>query len=318
MLKKNLGFIIFLAVTLVAAGVVFMISNRHARHAQESRRQFEDHTAFFDSLARQRFGINETNLQIARENLQIAQAELASLRDSLESRSQLQVPEMTAVQAKNHLGLRVRRMTELLQGSNIAINEQARGFSFQQVLQAPGLPEATREVPALTSQMRLAERLLELVAESKIDELIAFARPAGIRQVRRDDYVVTRFNLQVRGSLGAVKNLIKAIHGDQDYYFVVPYFQWEAGGVETGTVERGSTPTRMPGREPMDWDDPFLGAPDMAAFPRRTRRATVSPGQPREPARSQLTREQRQVLARDSMTAMIPIHFIEFKPEQEN
>ncbi len=303
MVKRNLGFIVIFLFVLVAAGVVLGVASRYSRQVRQSRTAFEDHRRYFEDLARRTPGVSALSLRQAQENLQIAQTELVRLQSKLNERSRLPTRTMDGVQAKDYLVAEVRRLNSELSRRNVAVGQNATGFSFRSVIQATGLPEPTHEVPALVRQMQVVGRLVETVAESGVSELVSLARPAGIRQIRKDDYTVIRLNMEVRGPLASIKRLINALHTDEQYYFSVPYMQWQ---VETpdrvATADRPQTIRRtVPERRrpPMIEDEWRFEGGEELARPER------------------LPREQRRVAFADVMTVSLPVHFIEFKPEEQ-
>ncbi len=300
-IKKNLGFIVFLLCVLVAAGVVLGVANRYARQVRQSRRDFEDHRQYFEGLSRRTPGISELSLRRAQENLQIAQAELARLQSALTDRSRLRDRPMDGVQAKDYLVAEVRRLNSEMARRNVAVGQNAVGFSFQGVIQASGLPEPIHEVPALIRQMEVVGRLVETVADSGVNELVSLTRPAGIRQIRKDDYTVIRLQMEVKGPLASIKRLVNALHADERFYFSVPHMQWQVetrGQVVTADRSRTARSTVPERRRP--------GGEDEWQF----REAGVA-----RPER--LSREQRRVAFADVMTVSMPVHFIEFKPEEQ-
>jgi len=298
-IKRNIGFLVFLVISLIIIVVLAVAERNQARLLKEKRQTFSDHVDFFKGLDDQKEAVDEENLEIVRDNLETARSQLRRLQKELAGRSQLNISEMASDETKVYLDRKVREMEALLEDNNVEFAEVARDFSFGPVIQSTGLPEQSVEVPALLRQMAVVERIVELIADSGIMEVTELSRPAGIREIRQDDYTVNRFELRITGSLESVKKLVNSIHEDQRFYFIIPHLQWDSEQTErtnltrtAGTTNRGrELPSRMNVSDDLEASDQNGERP---------------------------TKEERRIPIQDTITATIPIHFVEFKPVQED
>ncbi len=304
LLKRNTGFAAFVIVFLILAGGLFTTSRRAAHELADKKETFSNHRDYFARIANRSPGVTRANLSRAQDNLTLARQELETLKRALAGRSALDTPSVSAVEAKNQLDSEARRLAAQLRNSGIEVSEEARGFSFREIIQAPGLPEETREAPALMRQMDVVSRVMETIADNQIERVISVNRPAGIREIRKDAYNVIRLHLQLSGSLDEVRELVNAFHEEPDYYFNVPFFEWEGRGMEMpeteGRRERDVPRRGTRGFPREDWG----GDAEMYQMERE------------EPQR----RERRLIRFDDTVRVAMPIHFIEFKPDltQEN
>ncbi len=310
MIKRNLGFAVFFVVVLILAGGLFTVSRRAAHELEEKRETFSNHQDYFSRIANRSPGVTRSNLSRAQDNLSLARQELQTLNRSLAGRSSLETSSVSAVEAKNRLDSEARRLASELRNSGIEVAEEARGFSFRDIIQAPGLPEETREAPALMRQMNVVSQVMETIADSDIEGLISVNRPAGIREIRQDAYNVIRLHLELSGSLDAVRELVNSLHEEPDYYFSVPFFEWEARELEI--QEAPGVRERDEPRRRSEWRREAMDSP-------RTeweRDAEMEQGGREMPQ----PRERRLIRFDDTVRVAMPVHFIEFKPDlnQEN
>ncbi len=288
-LKRNIGFVVFLLVCVILAVALWTVSGRIGSEVEELAEEYSDHQSYFSRVAERRPGVTDENLRQARENLEQLENELSKLKQALAERSVLEVESVSAVEAKNQLDSVARSLRSEFEQAGVEVHDDARGFSFQEIIQAPGLPEASREAPALMRQLRVVERVAELVAGSGVEEVRSLHRPAGIREIHKDGYRVMRINLELRGSLGNIRSLINQLHAEQDFYFNVPYFQWRGEELE---IQRDSDRRSDRSRSRDD---------------RRGDREVDS--------EEEAVRERRLVRFDDSVSFEMPIHFIEFDVE---
>ncbi len=321
-LKRNLGLTLFLAISLVAAATLIVFTKQHADAVRKSQNEFEEVKNFVSTLRQQKIAITEENYQTARENSQLASKKLQELKKTLIERSLLETEPMSSVQFKNHLVSKTREMLKLLTQSNVRVADTAAGFSFSEPLQSSTLPDQTVEVPALSRQLLMAEELVRLISESGIRELRDMQRVAGMGSVELEDYTVTRFKLQVVGSLSSVKQFITDLQLNSKYFLYVPSVSLVADSdinqeslkSPYGTVNKVSNrknSTATPG--PM-MDTAGMMPPEMmvARTGRSGARTPEETGEGMEQEPLKLLKIERSVVFRDNVTAEVPVHFIEF------
>jgi hypothetical protein len=315
-LKRNLGLMLFLVISLMTAAALIVFTKQHADAVRKSQNEFEEVKNFVSSLRQQKIAITEENYQTARKNSELASKKLKELRKTLVERSLLETEPMSSVQFKNHLVSKTREMLKMLTQSNVRVAEAATGFSFSAPLQSSTLPDQTVEVPVLSRQLLMAEELVRLISDSGVRELLDMQRVAGMGSVELEEYTVTRFELQVVGNLSSVKQFITDLQLNSKYFLYIPSVSIVADS--DINQENLKSPYEMTSKDSNRRNSSVSRTPAiptdmmMAGTDRGVARFPGETGEDEKQEMLRLPKIDRSVVFRDNVTAEIPVHFIEF------
>jgi hypothetical protein len=314
MLKRNIGLVIFGAVSLALAAVMLFFIHRHNVKAGELEGLVKSQQEFFDSVRKGEVAVTAENLKIAEANLLLTKTELANLRAELWRRSHIPLREVSGVECKNILRQGTLELLRQLERSGIAIGAGARDFSFGSILQADTVPRE-KDVPKILKHLDVIQEVVRLAQESYVSEIVNIQRLHGLRVVETDFYTVMPMSVTVTGESRALRKFITQLQKEASYVFYIPYCTLSAE--DRAVSEAGRRPVATATETPAS---PRRAAgPDMGmhflepVMPYTQPGARTAPESGEEVKTETLDKASRNVVLTDLAKAEIRLDFIQFR-----
>ncbi|MFA5204917.1 MAG: Amuc_1100 family pilus-like protein [Lentisphaeria bacterium] len=323
--KRNAGFLALVLVFLVGTAVSAVLWRTANRRALEIEDKVRSQQEFMAKIRREKFGLNQRNLDLAARNRLASQRELVSFLDGLASQHGLvEESGITGLDCLRIIKEEALRMAQELEGKNIQVPTDAAFFSFGDLARSTSLPKS-EEVPLILRNLRLVSEIVRVCGRSGITEFSGISRPGGLKPLVKDLYTDTPVQLTVTGSYKSIQRLVNQLQKEAKQVILVRSVELEARDqVPSGTTTAAgggaaATPGRPGGapaasRQPAGMPPGMMpGRMMMPGVPAAAPADDKTAGEPLPP----VDKEQRLVFASAEMTAVLVLDVLDFKKPAE-
>jgi len=322
--KRNAGFLALVLVFVVGTAVSAVLWRTANRRASEIEDKVRSQQEFMAKIRREKFGLNQRNLDVAGRNRLAAQRELVSFLDGLASQHGLaEESGITGLDCLRIIKEEALRMTQELEGKNIQVPTDAAFFSFGDLARSTSLPKS-EEVPFILRNLRLVSEIVRVCGRSGITEFSGISRPGGLKPLDKGLYTDTPVQLTVTGSYKSIQRLVNQLQKEARQVILVRSVELEArdqlpGGTTTAGGGAAATPGRPGGataapRQPAGMPPGMMpGRMMMPAAPAAAPADDKTAAEPLPP----VDKEQRLVFASAEMTAVLVLDVLDFKKPAE-
>ena len=339
-LKRNIGFLILLLVTVVllAGCVLFWVAA--VKTSSEFEQKVEAQKMFMAEVKRSQHTLSKPNVQTALANRELAEAIYRNLIRGLVQRYSVPLETGTGMECVRILKDEILRLHTELKEKNVLLGGTAQYLSFDSVAKSASLPNPA-DVPRILKQLRIVNELVRVVIKSGVMELREVSRPAGLRVIDKGMYELYPFEIVVSGEYKQIQRLVNQLQREAKGIFILRSIDitskdQAAGGAVAhfnaltalGTPTDTNAAAGMPGGM-MDQGMPGMMMPggmqpgmQPGGMPGRTTAAARGTAKAKAPERSKLLdvdKEQRTVFQTHELGAVIVVDYIEFKklPEEK-
>lgn len=334
-IKRNLGFLLFLAAALVVPAVLAVLWWQTAAETARFRQQVQEQEKFLDGVRRGQFALNQDNVQVAKRNQALTEEAFREFVRTLTVRYGL--PARTGVEPLECVRIvkdqRERMEKELTDpAKKITVSQGARNFSFDAILSS-STPPLAADVPVILKQLQIVGEIVRAAATSPgLREFGGISRPLGLAAADQDLYQVVPLEVSVSGNFKSIQRFVNQLQQRQTAgIFVLRSIELtsrdQAAGNLMGSEMTGGGPgVPGPGREfMMPAGMPGVRTPAAVRPPagtsvrgdRRTGEPAVEEAAETGPALLAEEKDRRTVFSTHDLDARILIDFVEFKKPPE-
>jgi hypothetical protein len=206
--KRN-WIIIVVVVVLLTATVVLSLMYKKSSAATEVA-----HTRFLDVIETEirintyDVGPTESNVRKAETNIGAAEGELTKLMEKVkEIFPPLEITDLNGFEVKNELVAAYKEMDLAL--SEGGVENAVASYGFREFDNR--IPNS-EERKMVLRQLRVAQAMVAVVAESGLVSLETIVRPVDLPMLQHELYEYYTFELAVSGDMGAIRTLLNGLH----------------------------------------------------------------------------------------------------------
>lgn len=292
-IKRNLPFVIFCLIAVVAIITLLFLLARHSTKAQELEEKVEEQKRFFQEIRRKDYAVTEESVDAIQENSELAKEKLVELRRKLSETSQIEVEQVDGLEAKNLLKDEVDRLVEELDEAGVIIDDEAAGLSFSAILEGDELPDEETEVPVILKQLRVIEEVARILAESSVDELNTFSRPFGLGVDEREFFSIMPLELSVAGDAKSVRQFVSGLQQDAELFFFIDNIELQTSNTADNLIKDADQRDRDDSR-------------------RDRRRRSDADGEQEDEDEEKTSKKTRRIPFNDMVECSLQISFVDF------
>jgi hypothetical protein len=324
-IKRNLGFLLFVTGSLLAAAVLGVLWWQSGADTREYREKVQSQEQFLDGVRRGQFALNQDNVQIARRNQAVAEEAFREFLQALVVR--YGIPARTGIQPLECVRVvkeeRERMRQELADPArDIQVASAAAGFSFDSILTSSTLPLA-EDVPVILKHLQIVGEVVRVAGRSGLREFRSIGRPHGLASIKKDLYSVVPLEVSISGNYKSIQRFVNQLQQrDTAGIFILRSIELtsrdQAAGNLLGSEAMGAPGVRT-GRTGLPAGAPFTGLPAGSRRPPAGAGGVPPAVEPLEskPVLLDEVKDRRTVFTTHDLDARILIDFVEFKKPAE-
>ncbi len=230
-IKRNLGLLAFLLVSLVVAGFLLLGIFRARRDLVARRKEVAADQEWLKNSGDLKIALTPENVDMARKNHEVAQKKLTELRRWLWQKFSIPSQTTTAVECLRMIKSECLAMHQLLKSKDIGLAQSCAYLSFgTKVTDLPG----AEEVPVILKQLQVVHEIVRVVSTSYVTQIQDLRRLTDTTILEREDYDLIPFQIVVVGELPRIRLFVNQLQQKARYYFMVRYLSLEAANKTGG------------------------------------------------------------------------------------
>ncbi len=262
--KKNLGFVIALAVAVVlmGAGVWYLLGTKSEADGVDAELQAKN--SQLDSLVQRPVYPDTANIQLAKEEEARVQRFIKEARNHFTERTP---PEgLDTAGFKSHLEATITELTREAERAGVQLPDKGSsptyGFTFDE--QRKQLQLSVSSLPSLSAQLADIQSLCRILFDAKVPSIVSFKRaPVGTNESAGTGAFLTR-KITTNSAMNSVsypyevvvqvfsQELAAVLMGlvEAPESFIVKTLNVERGNLDTPATSTAAMPMAMPGASP--------------------------------------------------------------------
>ncbi len=220
--KRNLGFLLAMAVSVVILGVLAVYVLEGMTTSGKVKQAVTKQNDFFQAAASGAYTLTQNNKGMAEENRKFTEQELQTFLTLLTSSYGFAAENRDRFECKQAIKDGSVNFLAQLTARPIVVPLDARAFSFDAILNA-ATPPLQSEVPYIMKQFHVVDELVGIVARAPaISEFTRIRRlDSTLQPMDAGLYTVIPLELSVRGGYNGIVNLVNQIQHSAKGIFLI-------------------------------------------------------------------------------------------------